>query len=175
MVKPEILYDVVAQFTVGNLVYKSWGGGLVTVSAANDRDSVIEIPATVKYKGMDYRIDELEDSAFAAHPFLKRVVMPDNPKLHVMKHIFAGSPNLEGIYFRSKTPPMLGNAIWRVTMDDIFETPSLGRLFSMFLRVAKMLIAVHRGGTLLILWSLRNDNDKIKMALPGFEGMPFLC
>ena len=25
-----------------------------------------------------------------------------------------------------------------------------------------MLIAVHRGGTLLILWSLRNDNDKIK-------------
>lgn len=87
MVKPEILYDVVAQFTVGNLVYKSWGGGLVTVSAANDRDSVIEIPATVKYKGMDYRIDELEDSAFAAHPFLKRVVMPDNPKLHVMKHI----------------------------------------------------------------------------------------
>ena len=73
---------------------------LVTVSAANDRDSVIEIPATVKYLGMDYRIDELEDSAFAAHPFLKRVVMPDNPKLHVMKHIFAGSPNLESIYFR---------------------------------------------------------------------------
>ena len=128
VVKPEILYDVVAQFTVGNLVYKSWGGGLVTVSAANDRDSVIEIPATVKYKGMDYRIDELEDSAFAAHPFLKRVVMPDNPKLHVMKHIFAGSPNLEGIYFRSKTPPMLGNAIWRVTMDDIFETPSFGKI-----------------------------------------------
>jgi len=77
---------------------------------------------------MDYRIDELEDSAFAAHPFLKRVVMPDNPKLHVMKHIFAGSPNLEGIYFRSKTPPMLGNAIWRVTMDDIFETPSFGKI-----------------------------------------------
>lgn len=25
-----------------------------------------------------------------------------------------------------------------------------------------MLIAVHRGGALLILWSLRNDNDKIK-------------
>ena len=71
VVKPKILYDVVAQFTVGNLVYKSWGGGLVTVSAANDRDSVIEIPATVKYKGMDYRIDELEDSAFAAHPLLE--------------------------------------------------------------------------------------------------------
>ena len=80
VVKPEILYDVVAQFTVGNLVYKSWGGGLVTVSAANDRDSVIEIPATVKYQGVSYRVDELEDSAFAVHPFLKRVVMPDNPK-----------------------------------------------------------------------------------------------
>ena len=128
VVKPKILYDVVAQFTVGNLVYKSWGGGLVTVSAANDRDSVIEIPATVKYLGMDYRIDELEDSAFAAHPFLKRVVMPDNPKLHVMKHIFEGSPNLECIYFRSKTPPMLGNAIWRVTMDDIFKPLSFGKI-----------------------------------------------
>ncbi|CUP34279.1 Uncharacterised protein [Segatella copri] len=38
----------------------------------------------------------------------------------------------------------------------------------MFLRVAKMLIAVHRGGTLLILWSLRNDNDKIKNGTPWF-------
>ncbi len=128
MVKPEILYDVVAQFTVGNLVYKSWGGGLVTVSAANDRDSVIEIPVTVKYQGVSYRVDELEDSAFAVHPFLKRVVMPDNPKLHVMKHIFDGSPNLESIYFRSKTPPRLGNAIWKVTMDDIFKPLSFGKV-----------------------------------------------
>ena len=128
VVKPEILYDVVAQFTVGNLVYKSWGGGLVTVSAANDRDSVIEIPATVKYQGVSYRVDELEDSAFAVHPFLKRVVMPDNPKLHVMKHIFDGSPNLESIYFRSKTPPRLGNAIWKVTMDDIFKPLSFGKV-----------------------------------------------
>ena len=128
VVKPEILYDVVAQFTVGNLEYKSWGGGLVTVSAANDRDSVIEIPATVKYQGVSYRVDELEDSAFAVHPFLKRVVMPDNPKLHVMKHIFAGSPNLESIYFRSKTPPRLGNALWKVTMDDIFEALSFRKI-----------------------------------------------
>ena len=72
--------------------------------------------------------EELEDSAFAVHPFLKRVVMPDNPKLHVMKHIFDGSPNLESIYFRSKTPPRLGNAIWKVTMDDIFKPLSFGKV-----------------------------------------------
>lgn len=36
-----------------------------------------------------------------------------------------------------------------------------------------MLIAVHRGGALLILWSLRNDNDKIKMALPVLRGCHF--
>lgn len=33
-----------------------------------------------------------------------------------------------------------------------------------------MLIAVHRGGALLILWSLRNDNDKIKNGTPWFGG-----
>ena len=82
----------------------------------------------MKYQGVSYRVDELEDSAFAAHPFLKRVVMPDNPKLHVMKHIFAGSPNLESIYFRSKTPPRLGNALWKVTMDDIFEALSFRKI-----------------------------------------------
>ena len=128
VVKPKILYDVVTKFTVGNLVYKSWGGGLVTVSAANDRDSVIEIPATVNYQGMNYRVDELEDSAFAGHPFLKRVVMPDNPQLHIMKYIFDGSPNLESISFRSKTPPVLGNAIWRVKLADIFTPHNFERI-----------------------------------------------
>ena len=51
--KPAELYDVVAHFTIGNLEYKSWGGGLVTVCAANERDSVIEIPLMVNYQGMN--------------------------------------------------------------------------------------------------------------------------
>ncbi|MCW4093576.1 hypothetical protein [Segatella copri] len=35
---------------------------------------------------MDYRIDELEDSALLL-TLLEAGRMPDNPKLHVMKHI----------------------------------------------------------------------------------------
>ncbi len=119
---------MVAQFTVGNLVYKSWGGGLVTVSAANDRDSVIEIPATVKYQGVSYRVDELEDSAFAAHPFLKRVVMPNNPKLHVMKHIFDGSPNWRVSISVARHHLCWAMQFWKVTMDDIFKPLSFGKV-----------------------------------------------
>lgn len=119
--KPAELYDVVAHFTVGNLEYKSWGGGLVTVCAANGKDSVIEIPLSVNYQGMSYRVDEIEDSAFAALPQLRRIMFPDNPDLHVMKHIFDDSPQLESISFRCKTPPVLGNDIWKVKMPDVFN------------------------------------------------------
>lgn len=119
--KPAELYDVVAHFTVGNLEYKSWGGGLVTVCAANEKDSVIEIPLSVNYQGMSYRVDEIEDSAFAALPQLRRIMFPDNPDLHVMKHIFDDSPQLESISFRCKTPPVLGNDIWKVKMPDVFN------------------------------------------------------
>lgn len=119
--KPAELYDVVAHFTIGNLEYKSWGGGLVTVCAANERDSVIEIPLMVNYQGMNYRVDEIEDSAFAAHPLLRRVMLPDNPDLHVMKHICDDSPQLKSISFRCKTPPALGNDIWKVKMSDVFK------------------------------------------------------
>ncbi len=128
MTKPTQMYDVVAQFTVGNLEYKSWGGGLVTVCAANDKDSVIEIPATVNYQGMIYRVDELEDSAFADYPQLKRVVFPNNPQLHMMKHVFDGSPALESLCFRSKVPPMLGNTIWPVTIKDVFNASDMKRI-----------------------------------------------
>ncbi len=137
----EIVYDVVNTFTIGNLEYKSWGGGLVTVCAANDRDSVIEIPTTVKYLGVSYRVDEVEDSAFAGHRRLKQVVLPDNPRLHVMKRVFDGSPNLSGICFRSKTPPQLGNAIWEVTMSDVFVPRSFRQVV---LYVPKGSLSVYR-------------------------------
>ncbi len=126
--KPTQMYDVVAQFTVGNLEYKSWGGGLVTVCAANDKDSVVEIPSSVNYMGVTYRVDEVEDSAFADYPQLKHVVLPDNPQLHVMKHIFDGSPRLESLCFRSKVPPTLGNAIWPVTLKDVFKASAMKRI-----------------------------------------------
>lgn len=119
--KPPTMYDVVTEFQIGNLLYKSWGGGLVTVSAANDKDSCIEIPNTVSYQGVSYKVDEVEDSAFAQKCQLVRVVLPDNPRLHMMKRIFVGSPNLKSITFRSKMPPELGNGIWHVTIAQAFE------------------------------------------------------
>ncbi len=66
--------------------------------------------------------------AFADYPQLKRVVLPDNPQLHMMKHIFDGSPGLESLCFRSKEPPKLGNAIWTVTMEDVFDASALKRI-----------------------------------------------
>ncbi len=125
---PRVMYDVVTRFTIGNLEYKSWGGGLVAVSAANEKDSVIEIPATVAYQGMTYRVDEVEDSAFANHPSLRRVVLPDNAHLHVMKHIFEGSKHLASISFRSKVPPVLGNDIWPVKIDEVVADSLFSKL-----------------------------------------------
>lgn len=121
VVSPKQIYDVVAQFVLGNLEFKSWGGGLVTVRAANDKDSCIEIPASVNYQGLTYLVDEVEDSAFAACPVLRQVVLPDNPHLHVMKHVFAGCHQLQTICFRSKVPPTLGNSLWEVKITDIFR------------------------------------------------------
>ena len=128
VVQPKQLYDVVARFTVGNLEYKSWGGGLVTVCAANDNDSCVEIPTSVSYRGVTYRVDEVEDSAFAACPMLRHVVLPDNPHLHVMKHLFDGSRRVESICFRSEVPPTLGNSIWKVSMSDIFKSGDFNRI-----------------------------------------------
>lgn len=128
VVRSTQIYDVVAQFTIGNLEFKSWGGGLVTVCAANEKDSVVEIPSFVNYQGVSYRVDELEDSAFADYPHLKHVVLPDNSQLHVMKHVFDGSPALESLCFRSKVPPMLGNEIWSVKMEDLFDASALKRI-----------------------------------------------
>ena len=116
---PDTIYDVVAQFRVGNLEYTSWGGGFVSVKTVNDIDSCIEIPDFVTYRGVKYQVDEVADSAFAFHHSLKRVVLPDNPHLHIMKNIFEGSPKVESLYFRSKIPPMIGNTIWSVKMDDV--------------------------------------------------------
>lgn len=128
VMKPQQMYDVVAQFTIGNLEYKSWGGGLVTVRAANDKDACIEIPSTAFYQGVTYQVDEVEDSAFADCGMLRQVVLPDNPHLHVMKHLFDGCHQLQTICFRSKIPPTLGNSIWKVKMTDVFRSEDFNRM-----------------------------------------------
>ena len=120
-------YDVVAEFKVGNLSYKSWGGGVVSVRAANSKDSCIEVPKTVNYQGMTYKIDEIEKKAFANQPDLRKLVFPDT-KFHVMKQMVENSPNLHSICFRSALPPVIGNAIWKTRIQDVFSASDFKRV-----------------------------------------------
>lgn len=120
-------YDVVAEFKVGNLSYKSWGGGVVSVRAANSKDSCIEVPKTVNYQGMTYKIDEIEKKAFANQPDLRKLVFPDT-KFHVMKQTVENSPNLHSICFRSALPPVIGNAIWKTRIQDVFSASDFKRV-----------------------------------------------
>lgn len=124
---PATIYDVVTDFKVGNLEYKSWGGGMVSVKAANQQDSCIEIPASVKYQGMTYKVDEIEKKAFAHYPQLRQLVLPDT-KFHVMKQILQGSSRVRSICFRSAKPPVLGNDIWPVKMNQVFEAEAFGSI-----------------------------------------------
>lgn len=125
--QPATGYDVVAEFEVGNLAYTSWGGGVVSVKAANSRDSCIEIPKTVNYQGMTYKVDEIEKEAFAHQPNLKKLVFPDT-QFHVMKGMVTDSPQLQSICFRSSTPPYIGNAIWKAELKDVFEASAFRRI-----------------------------------------------
>lgn len=125
--QPATGYDVVAEFKVGNLAYTSWGGGVVSVKAANLRDSCIEVPKAVNYQGMTYKVDEIEKEAFAHQPNLKKLVFPDT-QFHVMKRMVTGSPNLQSICFRCSTPPYIGNAIWKTEMKDVFDASAFKRI-----------------------------------------------
>ena len=125
--RPATIYDVVAEFKVGNLEYTSWGGGMVSVRAANQRDSCIEIPASVKYQGMTYKVDEIEEKAFAHYPRLRQLVLP-NTEFHVMKQIVHGSTQVKSICFRSSKPPVLGNDIWPVKMNQVFDAAAFEKI-----------------------------------------------
>lgn len=120
----ELTYDVMTSFRVGNLQYESWGGGLVSVKAANQNDSCIEIPAQVMYRGLNYKVDEITFDAFKGNPILKSVVFPDG-RFHVMKNLFAGCPNMKTIYFRNPEPPYIGNAIWKTNINEVFTAQQL--------------------------------------------------
>lgn len=138
--QPETIYDVVSQFKVGNFLCTSWGGGVVSVKAINQKDSCIEVPKTVTYQGMTYKVDEIEKEAFAHHQVLKRLVFPDT-RLHVMRDIVTGSPHLEEIIFRSNQPPVIGNAIWKTRITDVFDSHCFEKVK---LLVPKGSLAVYR-------------------------------
>ena len=120
--QPERIYDVVTQFRAGNFLCTSWGGGVVSVKAINQKDSCIEVPKTVTYQGMTYKVDEIEKNAFARHAVLKWLVFPDT-RFHVMRGMITGSPHIQSICFRSVEPPIIGNAIWKTKITDVFEAP----------------------------------------------------
>lgn len=120
--QPEHIYDVVTQFRAGNFLCTSWGGGVVSVKAINQKDSCIEVPKTVTYQGMTYKVDEIEKNAFARHAVLKWLVFP-NARFHVMRGMITGSPHIQSICFRSIEPPIIGNAIWKTKITDVFEAP----------------------------------------------------
>ena len=120
--QPDTIYDVVSQFKVGNFLCTSWGGGVVSVKAINQKDSCIEVPKTVTYQGMTYKVDEIEKNAFARHAVLKWLVFPDT-RFHVMRGMITGSPHIQSICFRSVEPPFIGNAIWKTKITDVFEAP----------------------------------------------------
>lgn len=118
--KPRQIYDVVADFKIGYLQYQSWGGGLVTVKSSNDVDSCIEIPNTVAYEGIRYAVNEITFKAFQNHRQLCRIVFP-NEQLHFMSGAFKGCNHLHEIYFRSAMPPLIGNKIWNIDIEQVFD------------------------------------------------------
>lgn len=120
-------YDVMTSFRIGNLQYESWGGGLVSVKAANQKDSCIEIPAQVMYRGLNYKVNEITFDAFKGNPILKSVVFPDG-RFHVMRNLFAECPNMQEIFFRHAEPPYIGNAIWKTNIKDVFSPRQLEQI-----------------------------------------------
>lgn len=119
--EPRQTYDVVADFKVGYLQYQSWGGGLVTVRSTEDVDSCVEIPATVTYQGISYKVSEITLKAFVNHRHLRRVVFPC-AELHFMSGAFSGCNHLRELYFRSKTPPQIGNKLWKTDLEQVFDS-----------------------------------------------------
>lgn len=125
--EPQQTYDIVADFKVGYLRYQSWGGGFVTVQGTDDVDSCVEIPATVVCQGISYEVSEITIEAFKNHRNLKRVVFP-HAELHFMSGAFMGCTHLKELYFRSKTPPLIGNKIWKTSMEQVFDADAFDRL-----------------------------------------------
>ena len=54
-------------------------------------------------------------------------MFPDT-KFHVMKQMVENSPNLHSICFRSALPPVIGNAIWKTRIQDVFSESDFKRV-----------------------------------------------
>ena len=110
----------VAEFKVGNLSYKSWEWWVVSVRAANSKDSCIEVPKTVNYQGMTYKIDEIEKKAFANQPDLRKLGVPG---YQVPCDEADGGEQSESAQhlLPSALPPVIGNAIWKTRIQGCLQ------------------------------------------------------
>lgn len=119
IVSPRPQYDVVARFQSSNIIYESWGGGLVTARAANKKDQTVEVPQNVENNGFWYKVNEITFNAFSGDDDLQTIIIPSD--MHVMKGAFRHCPNLSDIYMKGKFPPVIGNDIWPTDIRQIFD------------------------------------------------------
>mgnify|MGYP003440308052 FL=1 len=122
---PRPHYDVVARFRYGNMMYESWGNGLVTIRMTSHVDSVVQIPDNVTYNNFRYRVDEVTFDAFRNDKELRSVIIP--PRVHVMKGAFKGCDQLRDIYING-APPLVGNELWPTEIDHAFDAPHFSKV-----------------------------------------------
>lgn len=115
----KIHYDVVTSFQIGNIQYKSWGGGLVAMCVARDGDACVEIPHTVKYQGATYQVKEISFDAFKKCRLMRTAVLP-NGEIQIMRGAFSHNKALQKIVCRSNVPPTIGNKYWPCGIADVF-------------------------------------------------------
>lgn len=117
---PPQTYDVVAEFNVGFLRFKSYGGGLASVQGAADKDSCVEIPSKARYRGVKYRVTEVAQMAFCGYKNIQAVIFPD-ADIYILGRAFKGCGGLKAIYFHSQRPPEIGNSMWKTKIGDVFD------------------------------------------------------
>lgn len=126
MVNPRPQYDVVARFQYSNIIYESWGGGLVTARAANNSEHTVEVPGNVRNEGFLYKVDEITFNAFRGDKNLRTVIIP--PDVHIMRGAFSNCPNLSDIYMKGRKPPVIGNKLWPTDIRKIFDDEQFARV-----------------------------------------------
>lgn len=113
-------YDVVAEFRVANLKFTSWGGLVSSVTLAKEEEYFIQVPDSVEYKGLYYRVTELGMNSFKNDKRLQRIVLPST-EYNLLKGGFKGCDNLREMYILSCRVPGIGTEHWPATIDDVFD------------------------------------------------------
>ena len=117
-------YQEVAQFRVANMMYTSWGGLVVSGKLCAIKEKQMAIPATVNYKGIDYRVTELGFDSFRNDTLLQCLYIEtsDADKLSILKGSFKGCPHLRDIYFdHNSGVTNIGSSIWPCSINDVFD------------------------------------------------------